>query len=184
MTNKARFLLIAVTAVFCLTLLFASSTCTDRAAADAPFTLAEVRLARLVVHEAGFAATNDPRAIAHVVRNRARVLGLDIADYVATFHAQATFGPTRRRWVNALDAGLDEPAGWPVGVPWSRYRLRWYQRLREVRTALAEPRNRCRAYTWGAPRYIRARMDRMIASGWTRVDCGRTLNEYLQAPAR
>lgn len=152
---------------------------------DAPWTQDEVLLARLVVHEAGFRRdVGDVLGIAHVTRAKAALNRKSIADYVVETHPRATFGRTQRTWVAGLDASFLRPVEWPEDrVPWAtRGRHDWLRRLREVREALAIPENRCPAYTWGARRGIEARLERMLAAGWTVRDCGPTLNVFLNAP--
>ena len=147
--------------------------------ADA-WTADEVALARLVVSEASFRATDDVRPIAWIVAHGARRRGMTIAQYVATVHHRHTRNAARP-WLAGLDASMQQPAGWPDSVSWAdRGAPAWERRLEAVRAALEDDAHGCSAApsTWGGTIDL-ARIHRMEAAGWVRVHCGRTANFFL-----
>ena len=161
-------------------LLFFMVCCGECSARSDAWTADEVALARLVVSEASFSATDDVRPIAWIVSHGARRRGMSIERYVATVHHRHTRNE-RRPWLAGLDASMQQPAGWPESVSWpERGAPAWTRRLEAVRAALADDAHGCSAppSTWGGTIDL-ARIHRMEAAGWVRVRCGRTANFFL-----
>jgi len=140
-------------------------------------------LARAMIGEAGWFATNDHVAIAYVLKRRweamrerwpkiqfktvilayAKALGGGRREYTA-----------RQIWVRGLRDDLSEPRGWPQKILWRGHKKCWRQTLQRVdawqRGELADP-CRGRAFHWGSSNDIPG--EKLFP-----VDCGETVNTF------
>lgn len=163
-----------------------AESCNHRADADA-WTADEVAVARLCVSEASFSATADCRAITWIVSRQAERRGVSIAEYVARQHHRHVRSE-QRPWIGGLDASMERPEGWPEDqIAWEpRGVALWSRRLAEVRGYLADGQHGCSAApaVWGGLVTDHARILRLEARGYERVDCGVSRNAFLRRGAR
>lgn len=146
-------------------------------------TLAALLLARIVVGEAGWHATEADVAAHHaVLEARAERLGVSYARAARLYSPRHTgVRPSRRPWIAELGPRASRPSSWPTGPSWRRHRPAWVRILkgaaRAHRGELVAP---CSPDHWGGPVVDRERIERGIARGyWRVVDCGATRNVFL-----
>ena len=145
--------------------------------------LAVLLLARIVVGEAGWHATEADVAAHHaVLESRAERMGVRYVTAAGLYSPRHTGVATSRRpWVAELGRSLRRPPLWPDGASWRAHRARWARILELAAQAhagdLVAP---CSPDHWGGPVVDRARIERGIARGyWRVVDCGATRNVFL-----
>jgi hypothetical protein len=143
----------------------------------------EVAVARHCISEASGAMTPDCRVIAWIDQQNASRRDVSVAQFISTQHTRHTRSASRP-WIAGLDASMAEPPGWPVSVSWvSRGRPGWEAALLVARGVLSgEDGHGCTSnpLIWGGPGPDRERIDRLLANGWERVDCGATRNLFLR----
>lgn len=148
-------------------------------------TLAALLLARIVVGEAGWHATEADVAAHHaVLEARAERLGVSYARAARLYSPRHTgVRPSRRPWIAQLDRTLRRPPSWPSSASWSRHRPEWERILGlAARAHAGELEHGCdgEPMHWGGPRVDLDRIERGIARGyWRRIDCGATRNVFL-----
>ena len=132
-------------------------------------------LAQMCVWEAGLAVA-DTRECAAMVQ---------VLEYRGLLHeegiyAYSTLGRFKdRRWVEGLNAYLEEPEGWPKRLSWARNRPRWARVLRKAERLLSrrwKPKPCPRGTDHWAAKWWNRRG--MLDSGRVPADCGRTRNRF------
>jgi len=149
------------------------------AASDTAFARDEdaLWLARCMVNEADFDATNDHLAIAAVLIKRAGKYHISVASMVRKYCSGLRPGQrcsSRQRWVIELNPDATKPAHWPTVVPWRWYRERWQRVLLTARLVLrGEMDDPCD----GRAEHFGGKMDKPDKS-LVRIDCGETRNLF------
>lgn len=148
--------------------------------------LAYLLLARIVVGEAGFSATEDDVMAHHsVLTSRTERRGWSYVQAAQLYSPRHTgVKESRRPWIAELNKALRRPPSFPENLPWSNYKPNW-KRILELagKAHRGELEQRCVADHWGSPnhpidkkRIKRAtENDRQII-----VDCGDTKNVFLR----
>lgn len=143
-------------------------------------------LARIVIGEAGWQATEADDAAHHaVLASRAARMGVSYRTAAALYAPRHVGVATSRRpWIAELDWTLRRPASWPSRASWSAHKPHWVRILglaaRAHRGELAHPCDG-EPHHWGGPGVDHERIERGIARGyWRRLDCGSTSNVFLE----
>jgi len=149
-------------------------------------TLAILFLARIVVGEAGWHATEADVAAHHaVLESRSERMGVRYVTAAGLYSPRHTGVATSRRpWIAQLDRTLRRPPSWPSSASWAAHRPEWERILGLAERAHAgELEHGCdgRPDHWGGPVVDHERIERGIARGyWRRLDCGETKNVFLE----
>jgi len=141
-------------------------------------------LAKIVIGEAGFSATEDDVMAHHaVITNRSEARGWSYAG-AARLYSPRHLGvkESPRPWISELNRSLTKPPSWPSNVSWEKHRPQWKRVLKTATKAVkGEIEQTCDADHWGGPVVDRDRIDRGIDRGyWEIIDCGNTKNVFLK----
>jgi len=149
-------------------------------------TLAILFLARIVVGEAGWHATEADVAAHHaVISSRAERMAVNYRTAAALYAPRHVGVATSRRpWIAQLDRTLRRPPSWPSSASWATHRPHWERILdMAARAHAGELQHQCdgEPHHWGGPVVDHERIERGIARGyWRRLDCGETKNAFLE----
>lgn len=155
----------------------------------------ELVLARLTVHEAGWEAEADARAIYRAIESVAARAGTSWARAACLHSGRALRGETSRPWVAELALDGREPAHWPrtrtvcrdgscrvvEHAPWSAFRDRWLATLELAAFVIGHAAGTyvdCAPETWGSHEDVMGRDGRTPGVVWIDVDCGETHNRF------
>lgn len=173
--------------------------CASPAGAQRRPTEVEV-LARITVHETGWADTGDAEAIFAVLVAGAEREGVSWRRFAELYSPRIAAGTVSRRWAAELVEDCSRPPSWPEVVtvqrgdevlverhaPWAAFRGRCLDVMARVREVLAGERTHgCERtpHDWGG-RVDRARAARL---GLVEIDCSRgdvgTVGDYYVRPS-
>lgn len=147
--------------------------------------LISLLLAKIVVGEAGWNATEDDVMAHHtVIVSRTERRGWTYAQAAKKYskrHTGVVFNP-RRPWIAELDRSMKKPP--TFNLSWSVHKPKWKRILELAEKAHAgELEQKCIADHWGSPNHPidRARIKKVVGSGeQIIVDCGNTRNIFLR----
>lgn len=153
--------------------------------------LAVVLLARIVVGEAGFSATEDD-VVAHfeAIQNLADRKGWSFAKAAHARSGRNTGAKPslQRHWVPRLTYECKKPARWDETerLPWSMYKERCKRIMALSKAAhTGELVRRCEGSPthWASPKHsidLRRMRSGLAAGRWSIVSCGNTRNIFLE----